>query len=1144
MSEMPAHARASVPPSRAPMAVTGMAGLFPGANDVDAYWTRILSAQPAPLDSQQQRWGLPRERYLGTVEQADRAYADAAFNINVPEGGAHDPQVRAGRWAVEAALADAARQGTVLARQEIALVAATSWSAPSYFGHDASQLCGLPAPAGPAHSPQVQLAALAQGLGGPLLAVDTACASSLYGLELAAGLLESGQAKAVVVLGLNVLMPPFLFVGFSKLMALSPQSRIAPFASDASGIVPGECAAALVLEPLAAARAAGRRVAGIVRGVGLAADGAERSIFAPGPDGQRRAYERAYEGLDRLAVDYVEAHGTATTVGDETEIQSLQSFFGPGRDRPLPIGSVKGLIGHTLAAAGIASVIKGLKMLAARTVPPHLDVTPHTGLAGTLLQLPTAPQPLGDLGRPMRVGISGFGFGGANAHVVLDEAVDLPQSAPASHPQCAQAESGCEAEPLALVDFEAAFGPRIGLAALVHAMRQDQGWSGCFPDTLQLDAHGLRMGPKFLGRLDPLQLLTTHLARDLLARHPGLMGSPDVSIVMASNLGGAMSLRLSRKYARLFAGQAAPDAPDTTIEAIASALPTMCSGYPAYHLNLRGFHQTLSGDGGCFWTALRLAAGWLRRPGQALLLGGAHMRKSPVDAQAAAPSGSEPQEAAALFLLKTLAQARAAGDRVLAVIRPVAVARPGEALSQAAACAQVGVAPESVDLRLSTELANAQLEEAAGVELLSQVLLRDGRRAAVEVRQDGRCAMVFFIDKEASLDSRAAQARPAGLPLAVPIDPEGRQLLPQSRGATVPAGDVITPAAWPVAFDKGEQAVLHWARQASRALAGYFQAQQRALALLHGPSSAETAAIGGRAGDVLCQCQLRALERRAQLRVDESDPYFFDHPLDHVPGILMAEGIVQLACLDAPGHWVRWLSLKFRRFCEKTAAVEIVLPASAEQLAQVEGVCEGQVLQQGQAVGSFEVALGRPQLLRRGRAPAVVPVAQRELLHKRHAANVLVGPLAHGAQGPCVALVPPPPEHRFARGAELFHAPLYLLETARQAVMLGAHVTLGIPLGLPMNLLGVTLSLRAPAPRSAALRYRLEAQPLRQLDAMTLADVRAVLIDDTQGDAREIGEVRIRAQVVDEVTYARQRQAVRAGGEPLAESNTLTGSLP
>ena len=1102
---------------RPPMAVTGMGGLFPGANDVEAFWQRILTAQVAQAESQEGRWGVPRARYLGLPGTPDRAYADAAFTIVLPEAGggdSADPQVRAGRHAVRAALADAARAGQPLLLDGVALVAATSWSAPSYFGHDAAQHLGLAAPAGPAHAPEAQLAALAPELGGPRLAVDTACASSLYALDLAAGLLESGQARAVVVLGLNVLMPPFLFIGFSKLMALSPASRIAPFAADASGIVPGECAAALVLEPLHLARAAGRQVVGLVRAVGLAADGAERSVFAPGADGQRLAYERAFEGLDRHAVDYVEAHGTATTVGDETEIHTLQAFFGAGRNRPLPIGSVKGLIGHTLAAAGIASVIKGLKMLATRTLPPHLPVTPHAGLADTLLTLATAPQVLGDLGRPMRVGISGFGFGGANAHVVLEEAPTMASGTVA-------VEAAAPAEALAIVDFEAAFASVNGAASLAAAVRGGEWPAGRFPATLRVDAQGLRMGPNFLRRLDPLQLLATHLTRELLARHPGSSGSAATGIVLTSNLGGEMSLRLSRKYAALFADRAAAaDAPETSIEAIASALPTMCSGYPAYHLDLRGFHETLAGEPGSFWTSLRLAPRWLAGGCQALVLGAARQVKSPLEAQQAGA-----QDGLGLFLLKTEAQARAAGEPLLALLRPLA---PGLALP--AACAQAGLDLATIALRLRCELHHAALAEAAGVELLAQALLAPERRVAIEVCRQGQPVQAWVLDKDEEAAFSAVPRQPQ-LPLDICFAPHGR------------AADVSLPAMLPASpATEPSASVARWAQQAGQALQAFFAAQRRALDLLQGPGAALRPglvpmsvpalppAVAMPDFGVLQAIASTAQGLSAELRVDEEDPYFFDHALDHVPGILMVEGIVQLALHRAPGHWVRRLALKFRRFCEKQHAVRI------ELLPRAGGLCfGGQVLQHGQAVGSFEIELGAPPLLPVGIAAPVRPVDQPQLLHKRHAANVLVGPLAEGARGHDTALVPPPAGHRFAHGAPGFHGPLYLLETARQAVMLGAHGVMGIPLGLPMNLLALELRLAEPAPRAASLAYRLQPQPLRKVDTMTLADVRTVLLEGE----RVLGEVLIKAQVVDAGTYEQQRgrePAPQAGAAVLERS--------
>jgi acyl transferase domain-containing protein len=515
--------------------VTGMAGTFPGARDVDALWNAVAVARVAPRASLASRWGIARERYMGAPGATDRTYTDLAFCVedSARAGEKRDPQVRLGVRAIRGALADASRAGTPIDPRETGLVVATSWTAPSYFEGDAARALerfGVHVRVnGEAQDPAAQMAALGESLGGPRIAVDTACASSLYALDVALGLLEVGRARTVVVLGLNAMLPAFLYLGFAKLMALSPSGAIRPFAKDGDGIVPGECAAAVVLEKRDDARRAGRVSYGVVRSVGISADGSERSVFAPGAQGQQLAYERAYRGIDPRDVDYVEAHGTATAVGDETEIATLEAFF--GRDRAsrghLPIGSVKSLVGHTLAAAGMVSLVKVLCMLRARTIPPHIEVEPHPSFVGTSLTLPRTSTPwLETPGRPRRAGISCFGFGGANAHVIVESDDD---HAPASSSSSASIASSIPDEPLAIVDMETALGSADHFGRL--------------PERFTMDAAGLRTGPNLIRRVDALQLLVTHLTRELLERNPSARGSTDTGVAMTSNLGGDLSLR-------------------------------------------------------------------------------------------------------------------------------------------------------------------------------------------------------------------------------------------------------------------------------------------------------------------------------------------------------------------------------------------------------------------------------------------------------------------------------------------------------------------------------------------------------------------------------------------------------------------------
>jgi 3-oxoacyl-(acyl-carrier-protein) synthase len=1086
----------------------------------------------APLSSQEKRWGIARDRYLGTPGVADRIYMDQGFSLTmdgIGDAGESDVQVRAGRHVVQAALADVAQVGRPLDLDHVALVAGTSWSAPSYFAHDTAAVLGLPQPSGPAYSCEAQLEALAPTLRGPKVAVDTACASSLYALDVAAALLARGQADAVVVVGLNVFLPPFLYLGFSKLMALSMQGRIAPFASDASGIIPGECAGALIVEPLERARSAGRSPRAIVRSLGIAADGAERSVFAPGADGQRLAYERAYAGLSAGDVDYVEAHGTATVLGDETELSCLHEFFGPHRSTKLPIGSVKSLIGHTLAAAGIASLIKGLLMLRHGVLPPHIPVTPHGRLRETCLTLLSEAKPWPEVGtRGRRIGISSFGFGGANVHVVLESE---PERAVAV---AVGAEIRTEAAfELAILDFEAALGGETS----------SEGWSKrlegpeeparirLFPDKFEVEAQGLRMGPNFLRRIDPLQLLTTHLAHELLARNPKASDSATTGVIVASNFGGEISLRLARKAAVLLgAGSKEGMGPETTLEALASSLPTMASGYLAYHFNLRAFHETWNGGAGTFWLGLLTAPYWLQTRCERLLLGGARLIKSPVEwkevlrlDREGTPSG----EGAALFLLQSAEAARKEGVSVLATLRVVPAKH---ASSWEGACKVAGVEASSVELRETSELDGEHvsatsvtsrrtgfLAEATGVEVLSRVLLGRERRATVSLCERGELRATLFFDKGGKARFEAKTKR---IPLEVSLHRGAKPPAPRVLGPSA----VVSPSPRRAAQFMGEGARLAWLRAAERAMQSFFAAQRAAVELLGRDD--ESAVARRRAENVV----IAGVERTeagvsCDLVVDQGHPYFFDHPLDHVPGILLLEGIVQLAehavGMGATGQEeerdIRRLDLRFRRFCETEGGVRVNLLRKGQE------AFTGSLVQRGEQVATFSLEVGQTPLRRGGASGGGKRVAAGDatLMHKQRQENVLIGPLEEMPEGYMCDVLAPPPGHFFEDGSTAYYSPVFLLEVARQMVMTGAHDVGKIPLGMPMNLIAVAMTLAGPVWRGTRLRLRFAMEPLTRIETMWIARVRMVLMSP-QG---ELGAIRIKSQVVDAKTYEQQRRS-------------------
>ncbi|MBX7449233.1 SDR family NAD(P)-dependent oxidoreductase [Mycolicibacterium sp. 3033] len=278
--------------------------------------------------------------------------------------------------------------------------------------------------------------AFALGLEGPAVAVDTACSSALVAVHQACQALHSGDCDLAVAGGVNVLLSPVTTVAASRARMLSPVGRCKTFDASADGYVRSEGCGVLVLKRLSDAQRDGDPIAAVIAGSGVNQDGASSGLTVPNGGAQQRLIGSvlARAGLSGGDVDYLEAHGTGTPLGDPIEVQAAAAAYGESRTEPLLMGSVKTNIGHTESASGAAGLIKVVLSLQHEMLPKslHFDTpSPHIPWDTLPVRVLGDATPWQTNGRPRRAGVSSFGFTGTNAHVLVEEAPSVSESEPA-----------------------------------------------------------------------------------------------------------------------------------------------------------------------------------------------------------------------------------------------------------------------------------------------------------------------------------------------------------------------------------------------------------------------------------------------------------------------------------------------------------------------------------------------------------------------------------------------------------------------------------------------------------------------------------------------------------------------------------------
>ncbi|GAA4617540.1 hypothetical protein GCM10023195_78350 [Actinoallomurus liliacearum] len=429
-----------------PIAVVGIGCRFPGGvSGPDAYWRFLLDRGDGVREVPDGRWDPFDD---GTLEDLTRlggflddiaGFDSRFFGITPDEADVMDPQQRLMLEVAWEAFQHAGIAPPSLRGSRTGVFVGVS--APEY-----GYITGT-APLRPHTATGAALSIVANRLSylfdlrGPSMIVDTACSSSLVATHLAVRSLHSGESDLAVAGGVNVLLSPLITKTFDLGGATAQDGHCKAFDASADGMVRAEGCGAVVLKRLSDARRDGDRVLAVIRGSAVNSDGRSTGLVAPNAEAQVAVLRAAYAGLGRP--DYVEAHGTGTLLGDPIEARALGAALGgPDADgRPVLIGSVKSNLGHLEAAAGVAGLIKVVLALAGRRIPPSLhyrEPNPHIDFGGLGLAVAAEETPWPEThDRPALAGVSGFGFGGTNAHVVLEAApaedVRPRRRAPAVH---------------------------------------------------------------------------------------------------------------------------------------------------------------------------------------------------------------------------------------------------------------------------------------------------------------------------------------------------------------------------------------------------------------------------------------------------------------------------------------------------------------------------------------------------------------------------------------------------------------------------------------------------------------------------------------------------------------------------------------
>ena len=421
--------------NREPIAIIGIGCRFPGAKNPQAFWQLLCDGVDAISHIPKDRWDVESfydaketsTHWGGFVDKVDQ-FDPEFFGIAPREALSMDPQQRFLLEVTWEALEDAGIVPDSLSGSQTGIFVGIGT-------HDYSVLTWSKsvnepyATTGTGNCIAANRISYLLNLHGPSVSVDTACSSSLVAVHLACQSLWNQESKLALAGGVNILLLPTAMAGFAKSGFLSPDGRCKTFDTRANGYVRGEGSGVVVLKPLSQALTDGDRIYAVIRGSAVNQDGRSNGLTAPNPQAQEALLREAYRvaGVSPAQVQYVEAHGTGTKLGDPMEMKALGAVLSKDREKEnyCAVASVKTNIGHLETAAGIAGLIKVALSLKHQLIPPSLhcqEPNPYIPFHKIPLRVQQTLAPWPKRSSPALAGVSSFGFGGTNAHVVLEEA--------------------------------------------------------------------------------------------------------------------------------------------------------------------------------------------------------------------------------------------------------------------------------------------------------------------------------------------------------------------------------------------------------------------------------------------------------------------------------------------------------------------------------------------------------------------------------------------------------------------------------------------------------------------------------------------------------------------------------------------------